>query len=555
MANSVLNILIKMIKDGNPGDKETIKALNAVKGAILDAAAVGGALIGAGLAIKKGLDETVGSLVTYANEVRNVQNATGASAEDSSKLIQILDDQKISYEQLSSAIQKNGKTYDFSIAGIANMSDAYGKLKNTQDQAAFMQARFGKQWLDFVPIMQQGKDSILGAADAVEKNLVLTQKSVDESRQYERALDDWNDAIQGLKISIGTGLLPVMVNMLKIGDDSHRAAELAAKDGVNLVNATREQRNHYTDLARAERDSEAALKDHGAALDGNTESAKANAEAIKEVTAANQSMLGLIGSIANEQQNYNTKQTDTITKMNENRAEAEKLYPWQKTQLDELNKKYADMQATYDQNAQAHAAAMNSIQFDLLKTRLAVDGLDQTDMLMLQKAGVMWGIFTQDESDAAAAADTVTQAIAEGKIKVEDMHKAIDLLPKYKSIDIVMKILQQLTTVQQAVTASGSANYVQQLGNGYGYAAGGISTGPASGHMELLHGVEAVIPLQNGSIPVQLQGAGNGSGAGDVYVSLTIASPMTIMDEQTTRNTLLPFILQGVREAKARGAI
>ena len=39
-----------------------------------------------------------------------------------------------------------------------------------------------------------------------------------------------------------------------------------------------------------------------------------------------------------------------------------------------------------------------------------------------------------------------------------------------------------------------------------GYANGGISTGPASGHMELLHGTEAIIPLNNGYIPVQIQG-------------------------------------------------
>lgn len=42
-----------------------------------------------------------------------------------------------------------------------------------------------------------------------------------------------------------------------------------------------------------------------------------------------------------------------------------------------------------------------------------------------------------------------------------------------------------------------------------GFAEGGISTGPASGHMELLHGTEAVVPLSGGrSIPVTIKGGG-----------------------------------------------
>jgi hypothetical protein len=39
---------------------------------------------------------------------------------------------------------------------------------------------------------------------------------------------------------------------------------------------------------------------------------------------------------------------------------------------------------------------------------------------------------------------------------------------------------------------------------GPGYAEGGISTGPLSGHLEMLHGTEAVIPLKTGGIPVQI---------------------------------------------------
>jgi hypothetical protein len=53
---------------------------------------------------------------------------------------------------------------------------------------------------------------------------------------------------------------------------------------------------------------------------------------------------------------------------------------------------------------------------------------------------------------------------------------------------------------------------------GEGFASGGISMGPDSGHMELLHGNEAVIPLANGAVPVRML---NGGSAGPP-INLTV---------------------------------
>ncbi len=44
---------------------------------------------------------------------------------------------------------------------------------------------------------------------------------------------------------------------------------------------------------------------------------------------------------------------------------------------------------------------------------------------------------------------------------------------------------------------------------GQGFADGGIAQGPGSGHLQLLHGTEAVIPLKGGGVPVQLSGGGS----------------------------------------------
>jgi murein DD-endopeptidase MepM/ murein hydrolase activator NlpD len=49
------------------------------------------------------------------------------------------------------------------------------------------------------------------------------------------------------------------------------------------------------------------------------------------------------------------------------------------------------------------------------------------------------------------------------------------------------------------------------------FADGGIARGPASGHLAMLHGTEAVIPLKGGSIPVQFSGGMAGAQTGPVF--------------------------------------
>jgi hypothetical protein len=492
----------------------------------------------------------VGTLVAYADEVRRVQNATGATAEDSSKLIQILDDQKISYEQLEKAIAKNGKAYDFSIEGIARMSDEYLSLGNAQKQAEFMQKRFGKAWIDFVPIMQQGSSAIRDNADAIDDSLILTQKAVDQAREYEIALDNWNDSIEAVKVGLGLGLLPALTKLINFSNQYNTAQKEQISGWERLFPPIAIVHGAIVAFNSVEEESTQAVDENAQAVEDESAALAENAARIKEVSAAHQSMLGLIGSIANETNNYSEKQSELTAKMQENRAEAALLYPWQSEQLSELNQKYVDMQATYEVNAAAHNAAMGKIQYDLLVTKLSVDGITDAEFAMIQQAGLMFGVFDQGSVNAAQNMNAVAAAVEAGKLRVEDMKAALEMLANGRyTVDVVLNTLTNIAQGQQAMNGGGSMMAAPSYQAGRGYAAGGISTGPAGGHMELLHGTEAVIPLQNGSIPVSM------SGGGGVNINLTIASPMTIMNEQTVRSTLMPFIVQGVREAKARGAL
>jgi len=558
MAKSVLDLIIKLSKEGG-ADKETVKGLVQVKSSIMDAVTVAGTFVAAGYAIKKGLDETVGTLVNYAENVRRIQNSTGATAEDSSKLIQILDDQKISYEQLEKAVAKSGKTYDFSIKGIANMSDQYLKLTDSNAQASFMQERFGKQWISFIPVMKQGKDAILDAADAVDQSLVLSQKGVDQAREYEIAIDNWNDSIMALKVGIGTGLLPVLTNLINRVDAAREANKQMVAEGINpMLPANSKMKKELIETIMAQQEAAAAALTHGDALSEDTAAAEDNAAALKEISKAHQDMLGTIGKVASAEKDYmDTAGSlyDERMKMEQDRADAIKAGWWESSQ------KVKDYDAALEENAQKieenadkHHEALGKIQYDLLITKLSAYGLTDSEYQIAQQAGLMFGVFDQKSIDTAANLDAIAEAVNSGVIKVGDMKKALDMIPKYKTIDVVLNVIAKMAAAN-AFLSGAHTTTTKQTQQG-GYASGGVSTGPDSGHWELLHGTEAVIPLKDGSVPVQMMGSGSDvAGGGNVYVTLTIASPMTIMDQQTAQNTLLPFIINGIRTAKAQGAI
>jgi len=557
MAKSVLDLVIKLSKEGG-ADKDTVKGLVQVKSAIMDAAVVAGIFVGAGYAIKKGLDETVGTLVNYANEVRRISDATGTSAEDSSKLIQILDDQKISYEELEKVVRANGKTYDFSIKGIAGMSDQYLKLTDANQQAAFMQERFGKQWISFIPIMKQGKQAILDSADAVEKGLILNQEALDQTREYEIAMDAWNDSVMALKVSIGTELLPAITKMTvglantnEIRDEANRLM----REGIAH---NREEALTMASTTIQEEKFAEAVKQGAGALDGNTAAAEDNAAALKDISKAHQDMLGTIGKVASAEQSYmDTAGSlyDERMKMEQDRADAIKAGWWESSQ------KVKDYDAALEENAQKieenadkHHEALGKIQYDLLITKLSADGLTDSEYQIAQQAGLMFGVFDQKSIDTAANLDAIAEAVNSGVIKVGDMKKALDMIPKYKTIDVVLNVIAKMAAANAFL--SGAHTTTTKQSQQGGYASGGVSSGPDSGHWELLHGTEAVIPLKDGSVPVQMMGSGSNVAGGDqIYVNLTIASPMTILDQQTAQNTLLPFIINGIRQAKSQGAI
>lgn len=102
------------------------------------------------------------------------------------------------------------------------------------------------------------------------------------------------------------------------------------------------------------------------------------------------------------------------------------------------------------------------------------------------KIGEAWG-FLKD------AGSKIVEAIKEG------------LSEAWETIKDLPGIGEVISVIQAAAGAVGGV--LGKVGDVLGFAEGGISTGPTSGHLELLHGTEAIIPLSNGSVPVKLLGS------------------------------------------------
>lgn len=87
-----------------------------------------------------------------------------------------------------------------------------------------------------------------------------------------------------------------------------------------------------------------------------------------------------------------------------------------------------------------------------------------------------------------------------------------------------------------------------------GFAGGGISTGSRSGHWELLHGTEAVIPLERGNVPISLNGGLMPNQGGGVVVNFYHQPMISVGTEREARETIAPIVADVVRgEFQKRG--
>jgi hypothetical protein len=157
----------------------------------------------------------VGDTMEYAKQTRDLAENLGISAEETSSLIQVADDAGISVDTLTKSLEMAVKKgFKPSVDNLAKLADEYNAISDPIERAARLNDVFGKGWADLTPLLKEGGNAMRdAAAEAKAMGLTLSEVDVQAARDLEVAVDNLGDKVEALKIKVGKGLIPEMVNM------------------------------------------------------------------------------------------------------------------------------------------------------------------------------------------------------------------------------------------------------------------------------------------------------------------------------------------------------
>lgn len=343
----------------------------------------------------------------------------------------------------------------------------------------------------------------------IEKTGGLT---LDAAGQFEKfnatQKNTWDEMKQGLAQAV-LPMIKGLNDLHDVGMETERSQDRLEKATGLTYDQIRRASMQSKDFA-GNMEALSAQLDRGAAMTDfysqqaskSNEALQANGEAVQDAIVDYKEYLDLVGSISDETASYNDKMGDLQSQYEEQTKKLADLTAtrwWdsaaiedQKQKLEDIKGKMEEETASYEENSRRRILSM-------LEEKLAADGLTEAETQYLEDLGVKWGIYTTDAIEGARAA----------REEVELLTSAFNNLPTQKRMNVIM-------SVSQDAHAAIADQAVQNPNRTYsGYAEGGIARGPASGHWELLHGDEAVIPLQNGGVPVAVNSGGGGGGMSD----------------------------------------
>jgi len=386
--------------------------------------------------------------VNYAEQVKNLSRNIGASAEETSRLIQVADDVRISVETLNIAMkeaQKDGIT--MSIEGLARLSNDYLKLAPGVERTQFLLDKFGKSGLEMGKLMERGGDGIRAMSRAINENLIMTEKGIKASEDYQKALDNFKDTLLGIQIAAGGGATTPMTNFFNNATDSlkvwtsnaeqaeivwDRFSKISPEVAGGLEKVTErlkkmspifvlfnmlfgENTKATDDAEDSTSDFSGTLDDNSAALSDNKEAIKAADEALKEykdmldeVSRANQDAESFIQSYADSQRDYVKSHADAAKELQDAIASGDK------EAIASAQQGIQELEASWHESTQRMI-------YDMVLAKVSIDGLTDAEFEATQDLAVQMGIRTDAEAETAKAAMETANAYVEGIEQSEDV--------------------------------------------------------------------------------------------------------------------------------------
>lgn len=163
-------------------------------------------------------------------------------------------------------------------------------------------------------------------------------------------------------------------------------------------------------------------------------------------------LLALFQSVHSASEAYTQKVSELVTEKERLSAEIEKNVRWygeNSKKVGELREEYDQVISKLDEVEREHTEATNKIIYNNLMTKLSIDGITDAEFEMAQQVGVSLGIFSQKSADTAIQINELTGAVAAGRISVEQLGDAINMLPSGKTVDVIIDILTNARDVYQ----------------------------------------------------------------------------------------------------------
>ena len=257
------------------------------------------------------------------------------------------------------------------------------------------------------------------------------------SKTYEGQLIILKNEFGNVAEEIGVQLIP------RLTDLSHAMVE-----NMDTFRNDRKEMNDFTEFmnypistiikwtvgidenAESASDAEQATKNFGEAAALAAEQQKANAEAVRELQEANQSLVDGAIDITERNKDYEKSQQDILDRIAETRAEGEKLYPWEHEKIQENIDKLDELGEKYFENRDKFMEAQNEKLAMMAIEQIALsDGIEGFSQAEYEKAKVI--LETQDIATAAAfeeqqAMTLLAQAVADGIIPVEEWGSVLE---------------------------------------------------------------------------------------------------------------------------------
>lgn len=464
--------------------------------------------------------QSVDATVKYANEVRNLKMISGESAEETSRFIQVLDDYKISAQDITAAARamtKEGLVPNLDT--LARLSDEYVSISDKQKQNEFIIKNLGRAGLQWVEVLELGSEAIREQGDAVSEGLILNEEMLKQARELEFAQDDWNDTMQEVQLTLGTKVLPTLTDLTKVTLDASKATSEEINGWENLLPPVRAVHTLYIAIRESITGNTEATKEETKANaemaiqhEKTKEEIKAEEDAIKELTKANEGYLSMIGALADGLTDYERKHEEI------------------QQQLEAGDITLQEAQTAWKQLADEQERSTYRMMLNILQQRLAIDGLDEAETSFLLQQGLEWGIYSQTAVD-----------------KANEINRNVDaLVSKYRSVP---------RTVETDIVT----NYIEnRIG---GYVAPASNRAPRrsrAGGGDVMAGIlyevnetrqEFFQPSMSGTV-LPLGKNGNGNNQGMVFI---YSPQMSLGSQREAETIIMPFVEQAVRRMQSDG--